>query len=533
MARPARWWSGPGRRVSGLLDRLARWARMPPAPAAPTRRFVVVQICGCSHDVIREATLRGRMPALARLIRGGALELHPIPSGLPTSTPAFQAGLMYGGPVDVPGFEFLDKRTGTYRWFPRPWDAAAVEAVHARAGQGIVRGGRTYGCVFGGGADDTVLTFAHLLQPHPFWGRVGFRALVVPCLVLAWLVAKMSVVTLWELLGWLGRALRDFSLGRRVASLRRMVTRLLIGGWLRELFTLGVTVDLYAGVPALYVNFVDYDVAAHEQGPRHRAAFRALRGIDRSIGRLARVLRRIPEHGYDLFVLSDHGQIRSVPFHAVASGTSVAEAIVGCFGPEQDAATGAASPASAGLPLRSTGPENDVDPPLPLWPFTGRWQRHLATTERPVRERNAVWIGGLCIVPAGPNVNVYLIHTTARMLVEEIEARYPGALGRLSRHAAIGFVLARDARGPVCYYRGDVLRIPPPPGNTGCPVFDRPDRAIVVRGLQDLLGMPSGGDVILYGHYTDAGCVNFLDERGSHAGPSEDELYAFLATSVR
>ena len=80
---------------------------------------------------------------------------------------------MYGGPVDVPAFEFLDKRTGTYRWFPRPWDAAAVEAAHARPGQGIVRGGRTYGCVFGGGADDTVLTFAHVLRPHAFWGRVG------------------------------------------------------------------------------------------------------------------------------------------------------------------------------------------------------------------------------------------------------------------------------------------------------------------------------------------------------------------------
>ena len=108
---------------------------------------------------------------------------------------------MYGGPVDIPGFEFLDKRTGAYRWFPRPWDAAAVEAAHARPGQGIVRGGRTYGCVFGGGADDTVLTFAHLLRPHAFWGRVGFRALVVPGLILAWLIAKMSVLTLWELAG--------------------------------------------------------------------------------------------------------------------------------------------------------------------------------------------------------------------------------------------------------------------------------------------------------------------------------------------
>ena len=468
------------------------------------------------------------MPALRRLLRAGVVELHPVPSGLPTSTPAFQAGLMYGGPVDVPGFEFVDKRTGTYRWFPRPWDAAAVEAAHARPGQGIVRGGRTYGAVFGGGADDTVLTFAHVLRSHAFWGRVGFRALIVPVVILAWLVAKMSVVSVGRLLSWLGGALRDFTLGRRVRSFRRMLTQLLIGGWLRELFTLGVTADLYAGVPALYVNFVEYDVAAHELGPRHAEALKALRGIDRTIGRLERVLRRVPEHRYDLFVLSDHGQIHSVPFRAVSGGVSVTETIVGCFGPEIEPASAPEPPAVEAPPHRSMGPD-DVAPPLPLWPFTGRWQRELACTERPVRERNAVWIAGLCIVPAGPNVNVYLTHTTRRVLTEEIEARHPGALDRLSRHPGIGFVLARDARGPVCYYRGQVIRIPPHPGATRCPVFDRPDRDIVVRGLMDLLEMPSGGDVILYGHYTDAGCVNFLDEHGSHAGPSEDELYAFMA----
>jgi hypothetical protein len=78
-----------------------------------------------------------------------------------------------------------------------------------------------------------------------------------------------------------------------------------------------------------------------------------------------------------------------------------------------------------------------------------------------------------------------------------------------------------------------VFRIPPAPGPTGCPLFDRPDREIVVVGLEDLLGMPSGGDVILYGHYARAGCINFLDERGSHAGPSAEELYAFLAVPAR
>ena len=114
------------------------------------------------------------------------------------------------------------------------------------------------------------------------------------------------------------------------------------------------------------------------------------------------------------------------------------------------------------------------------------------------------------------------------MLTEEIEARYPAALARLSRHPGIGLVLARAAAGGVCYYRGEVYRIPPLPGPTGCPLFDRLDRPVVVRSLEDLLAMPSGGDAVLYGHYTEAGCVSFLGERGSHAGPSEAEMYAFV-----
>ena len=313
-------------------------------------------------------------------------------------------------------------------------------------------------------------------------------------------------------------------------SFRRMLTQLLIGGWLRELFTLGVTADLYAGVPALYVNFVDYDVAAHDLGPRHPEALRALRGIDRSIARFARVLRRIPEHGYDLFVLSDHGQIRSVPFRAVASGVSVAEAIAGCFGPaagpRRDRCRRPRPPAAS----RPTGPEGDVDPPLPLWPFTGRWQRCLAATERPVRERNAVWVGDLCIVPAGPNVNVYLIHTHRARAGGGDRGPLPGRARRACPGTRRSASSSRGMPGDPCATIGARCSgSPRPPGTTGCPVFDRPDRDIVVRGLQDLLGMPSGGDVILYGHYADAGCVNFLDERGSHAGPSEDELYAFLA----
>src|SRR5262249_28340442 len=111
------------RRLRRARDAVARWARMPPRPGAPRRRLVVVQVCGLSHDVLERALAQGRMRRVARLLRQGRFRLHRVPASLPTSTPAYQAAVMYGGPVDVPAFEFVDKRTGTYRWLPRPRDA--------------------------------------------------------------------------------------------------------------------------------------------------------------------------------------------------------------------------------------------------------------------------------------------------------------------------------------------------------------------------------------------------------------------------
>lgn len=513
-----RGWPGLGRRLAALGDRVIRWARMPPPEWPGRRRFVIVQIDGVSHAALLRALAHGRMPMVVRLLRRSELRLARVPVGLPTSTPTFQAGIMYGGPVDIPAFEFLDKRTGEYLWFPRPWVSARVEAAHAAGRRGIMQGGRTYGCIFGGSAADTVLTLAHLLRPSPLWGRIGFRARVFPFLLLGWVTLKMSAVTVLEALRWLGGALRSFSLGRSVASPKRLLIRLVISGWLRELFTLSVTADIYAGVPALYVNFVDYDVPAHALGPRHRAALRALRYVDASIRDIWRVIRRVPELGYDLFILSDHGQTPSLPFEAVAGPVPVAEAVLAAFRPMSDS------------PVPSAGAFHEAVHPAapPRWPFAAVWQQHLAYLEPRTRERNAVWAGSLCVVPAGPNLNIYLTDIPGHATVEVIEARYPGALDRLSRHPGIGFLLARGAQGAVCYYRGRALQIPPPLGPTGCPLFDRPDRALVVQGLETLLAMPSAGDVVVYGHYTPHGCVNFLGERGSHAGPTEAELYGFV-----
>jgi hypothetical protein len=221
------------------------------------------------------------------------------------------------------------------------------------------------------------------------------------------------------------------------------------------------------------VNFLDYDVTAHAFGPRDRLALRALRRIDRSIGQLARIVRRVPELGYDLYVLSDHGQTRSRPFRDVSGGRSVEDVVR----------------------AELTGEHGQ----------------------------------GVKVIAAGPNALVYFTDRAEPLSAAEIESRHPGALARLSRHSGIGFALARGTTGPVCWWRGHRSSLARGAETRAANPFSlRPDRQLVVDGLCDLLEMPSAGDIVLYGTGAPGGDVSFVAELGAHGGPSPQEMRAFI-----
>jgi hypothetical protein len=78
--------------------------------------------------------------------------------------------------------------------------------------------------------------------------------------------------------------------------------------WVRNFFTMAVSRDLYEGVPAIYVNYLGYDEAAHRHGPRSDRAVQVLHEVDQSIEQLWAVMRRVPEHRYDDYILADQGQ---------------------------------------------------------------------------------------------------------------------------------------------------------------------------------------------------------------------------------
>ena len=175
-----------------------------------------------------------RMPGLARLVAAGRLRMRPLSVGLPSSTPAFQAALMYGVRPDIPGFHWYDKRARQDVYFPRPGVADLVEERHARGRRGIMQGGASYGCMFTGGAEDSLWTMAKLLHPT----RAGLAILRVPLstVLLGWVVLKCCALTAVELTHACLRLLAD-PVGRGPRALRWLLIKVGLSIWARELFT--------------------------------------------------------------------------------------------------------------------------------------------------------------------------------------------------------------------------------------------------------------------------------------------------------
>src|SRR5207245_1715569 len=221
--------------------------------------------------------------------------------------------------------------------------------------------------------------------------------------------------------------------GERARGWRWLAIKIGISVWLRELFTLAVARPPYAGVPAIYVHYLDYDVFAHAYGPRHRRALRALRRIDRSISRLWRVLRRVPGHRYDLYVLSDHGQVACTPYERFSGGKPIEQALF------DDLLDPLAVHAEGRLAGRARRVVHGITA-YRTHHASGFFQRFVNYLERDfpwvlggmrsVREHN-----GIRVVSAGPNAFVYFLERAAPVRIEWSTSAFRGSPTR-SRGAA-------------------------------------------------------------------------------------------------
>jgi Type I phosphodiesterase / nucleotide pyrophosphatase len=494
------------------------------------RGFVILQIDALSHDDLLAALSQGHLPHLGRMLEG----THKVDKwrcGMPSDTAAIQCSLMYGSKKDVPGFYWFDRRRNRPIICSWPLDMAAVEADNADGRPGLLRHGSVYMGMAAGGAQRAVLTTSSLGRtrfPPQLTGIDVFFLLVLN----PWRLARAAVLTVAEIVIELYEQAIGRLRGRYVAPegifpLTRALTHVLF----RELTTLGIRLDIFRGVPAVYANYIGYDEVAHHLGPHSAAAYRSLRALDRQVRDVAKAIDTIGLRPYDLYVMSDHGMTESLPFHHLY-GQSLGQFI---------AQHGVDPPAASELetrPYRDLATLQQVeDLSAEIGPRTSSATSFFIdrVTRLAMRIGTGPLQAGLAEKMNSPVLaiyssalaNVYFTDLNRRAHVFDVDRRAPGLLRALVDHPGIGLIVVKDGDRTVLLHKGGRVHLEDELADLEfLSLYDRPE--LVRDQLLRLAAMPSAGDLLVFGAYDGRMVVNFEDHGGAHGGIGGVQMFPFV-----
>jgi hypothetical protein len=565
----------------GRAMRVAHRQRRVDADAAGTvaasdpafRGTLIVQLDGVGEQLLRQAITAGAVPTLSGWLRSGSHLLRGWHTGLPATTPAGQAVLLYGNVTTVPSFRWYEKDSGRLMVSNHPRDAAEIER-RLSTGQGLLaEGGVSVSNLFSGDAPTTLLTMSDArLPPRSTRGLASF-ATAKGGLVRSVVVFGGQVVT--EL--YQGRRQRRRDVRPRVgrggvfALLRGVTTALL-----RDLNVAIVAEQIARGAQTIFVDFLDYDEVAHHAGPSRPESMRTLDGLDRLL-RFFSDVTVATGRDYDLVIVSDHGQAQGATFRQLC-GLSLHDVVADLSG-SADEPTGTPHPHPHPHPIpgqgQGTSPSRvqlvvpaDLDS-VPAERFgaanlllTGvarsdgiaaRTLRHRGDADGQVtlgepRYASVVTAeSGLIVAASGSLAHLYLADLPGRVTREVIDERYPGLIEGLAKHPQIGAVVVRSRLGGLLAIGTDGWRVVD--AQTG--LTDDPDSAagtgtgtgegegenpltaygpLAEPDVAALDGRDHVGDLILFGRF-DPGSgevVAFEELVGSHGGLAGGQNDAIL-----
>jgi endonuclease/exonuclease/phosphatase family metal-dependent hydrolase len=499
----AAWWRW--RRRFSRNEWAVRGLRLGLSQDAPhAHGLLMIQIDGLGRAQLERAMARGRMPFLKRLLKRGH-QLHTFYAGLPSSTPAVQAELFYGVRCAVPAFSFLDRRAGGIGMMMHPDWAKRIEGDLQSKATGLLKGGSSWSNIYTGGASQEESHFCGAsIGLGDMWRTGKLRTIFTFAFLHFGAFVRVFSLLFLEIVIGLRDALKGvFMQGR---SLKReiifLIARVFVCVGLREMVTLGARLDVTRGLPVVHVNFLGYDEQSHRRGPDSAFAHWTLKGIDSAIRELHRAARRSGRRDYEVWIFSDHGQVRTKALsNVVPDGL---EGLVRKHWPAQDAVKNI----HGARPQRRPSPGHWIGGPK----TNRREQTHRAEAELSVFEKEEFAIAAL-----GPVGHVYF----GRDIGEDGKRRLAAAL----MGEGIGGVLLRREDGRVDWMHAGGTQILPDVTD-GLP-HEEPLRSEVAADLVALCHNEHAGDLVVLGWGTKGECWTFAQENGSHAGPTAQEVQGF------
>jgi Type I phosphodiesterase / nucleotide pyrophosphatase len=440
-------------------------------------RLVVLHIDGLSADLLEHALERGLMPFTRELIRRDDYAIHRYHCGLPSTTPFVQAGILYGDNTGIPSFRWWDREQRAMIQFGAGSTFNRVAHRYFRGCRPLTENGACIAaCYPGGAADDFGIAYHDRTYGQDSKSRSALRVVVPyvanPIHLGEW--AWHTAVSVWWTAAEYVEARAE---GRRPAR-AYVVTDALEEIFAHHLTRYAVERAMGEGYSPIYAGFYAFDETAHAFGPGDENALSILRHVDHTIKKVAEARR----DRYELVVLSDHGQIDTIPFDR-DDGKHLGELVAGwmpgwrveelkgkTFGPAARAAKGVV---------------------------------HLAYT------------GGLG--------HVYL-DAPVRQAYETVKAGFPALVRGLVECERIALVVGRSGAEEVVVTRQGEFRGP----DVEQALSDAEDRMLVREQLSRLNSFAESGDLMFFGAFRGDRQINFENQAGGHGAFGGEQTRPFV-----
>ncbi len=496
------------------------------------KKFIVMQIDGLSYDILKKAMQKGHVKFLKTLVEKEENYLTHYNCGLPSGTPAIQAAIMYGDNKNIPAFRFIDKKRKRYYNFANPRSVREVWREFYKDKKGIVEGGSSYGNHLSGGAKRSIFTMNTVTEKKRLKrvkeSSIWLVVLLNPYSLLRVLYYTMSELTIetasfvWNLLT------KWFTKKNGIYNVWLPFRRLFMEVIFSELVTKAAILDIKRGVPRIYLTFLNYDDISHVRGPESLEAYFVLRGVDR---RVKRIYKEAEKEGYDIYILSDHGQMPAVPFR-IMNNMELSKFIEKCanvksFGTEEHVRR--ASLFKAAL-LKLVYSVHHLSAPL-RWVvkiFVKSTLKVLRKKKYPFdwENKNSIFAVDSCNL-----ASVYFNFSDEPVTIEQIERKFPKLLDKLIRNKGIGVIMGRTKDSILLLGKNGKIKIRPDgnmkkTGKEFLKKFGNPE--ILIKQLKELASKNFQGDLVLFGNINNGFSTSFTDHVGAHGGIGAPAMKPFF-----
>lgn len=442
------------------------------------RKLVILHVDGLSANMLEKAVREGRMPFVRRLMDGEGYLVHRYRCGVPSTTPFAQAGILYGDNSEIPSFRWWDRERriliqfGAGSTFKKVADKYFHDCVPLTKDGACIAA-----CYPAGAADDFGIAYqdrSYTQDPksRSAWHVLG-PYLANPAHLGDWVWQTIAVAARTVKDVWQSRA------GGRHPARSYVITDVLEEIFIHHLTRYAVLKAMKEGFAPIYAGFYAFDETAHAFGPGDPSAIRILKHVDDTI---AKVAAARGDH-YELLVLSDHGQVDTLPFAARARmpfGRVIADMLPGFRVQEMKG--------------KSFGPDPDQAK------------------------------GTLNVTMSGGLAHLYFAGRARRMTYAEVNDFQPELMARLSSLDGIAFVMARNGDKDVLVRQGRVLE----PGEERSLLAEFDDPEILRAQISRLNSFAAAGDVVVFGAFVSDRQVNFEDQAGGHGSIGGEQLHPFV-----